>query len=399
MKTHTPHQKKPLASAVAGALDFAGFDDWFEVFRAGEQTDSKGRTQFFTEADLDSIVANHNADDPAPLVVGHPKNNDPAYGWTTDLKRDGDTLFAKAGDVATEFESAVQAKHYRKRSVSIVPDTAGGYRLRHIGFLGGAAPAVSGLKDIDFADGDSDLSFEFSVQDAVQRSAWGLGSVGRSLRGIRDWIIAKNGLEEADQVIPDYQIESIQQDAAAMREELDDDRSFSSSDDSQESEHMPKDFSQEDMDNATAQERQRANDAEKRLKDFEFKARESDAKNLVDGLIADGKLLPAQTAGLCEFMAHLSCEADASFEFSAGDEAQQKTPYEFMREFMGSLGKQVSLGTDDRESADEHAQSYSAPAGYTVDDERAKLHAAAEEYAAKHGVTYAQAAAKLEQEQ
>lgn len=398
MKTHTQPQKKPLAAAVAGAMEFAGFDDWFEVFRAGEQTSSQGRTQVFTDADLDTIVANHNADDPAPLVVGHPKNNDPAYGWTTDLKRDGDTLFAKAGDVATEFESAVQAKHYRKRSISIVPDTAGGYRLRHIGFLGGAAPAVSGLKDINFADGDSDLSFEFSVQDAVQRSAWGLGSVGRSLRGIRDWIIAKNGLEEADQVIPDYQIESIQQDAAAMREELDDDCSFSSTDDSQESEHMPKDFSQEDMDNATAQERQRANDAEKRLKDFEFKARESDAKNLVDGLIADGKLLPAQTAGLCEFMAHLSSEADASFEFSAGDEAQQKTPYEFMREFMGSLGKQVTLGTDDREADDDTTLNYSAPSGYTVDDERLKLHNKALEYSEKHNVSYETAIQKLDQE-
>lgn len=396
--SHIPKDK--LAAAIAGTMDFAGFDDWFEVFRAGEQTDSKGRQKEFTEADLDSIVANHNADDPAPLVVGHPKTNDPAYGWTNELKREGDTLFAKAKDVVSEFESALQQRLYRKRSVSINPDGNGGYKLRHIGFLGAMPPAVDGLADMAFSDNDDAVTYEFSMEDAVQESAWGLHSITRMIRKLREWVISEHDIETADQIIPDYEINSLQHAVTAMNENLSDSHRYSSDDESQDSDqetHEMKNFSQEDVDKATKSEKDRADAAEAKLKQMQFQQRQDDAKTLVDNLVNGGKLLPAQAEGLANFMATLS-EQEGTFEFSVGDDTVEKSPYEYASDLLNSLGKQIQTGEDDREGSDTTSHNYSAPAGYVVDEERAALHQKALDYQTKHGVGYTVAIQKVEQE-
>lgn len=59
--------------------------DWFEVFKAGTLTDSRGNTQTFTNADLNSVVANFTGKT-ASLVIGHPKMDSPVWGWASELK-------------------------------------------------------------------------------------------------------------------------------------------------------------------------------------------------------------------------------------------------------------------------------------------------------------------------
>ena len=55
-----------------------------EIFKAGKHTTAAGQTLEFSEADLQATVA---AYDPgkheAPLVIGHPSIDAPAYGWVT----------------------------------------------------------------------------------------------------------------------------------------------------------------------------------------------------------------------------------------------------------------------------------------------------------------------------
>ena len=41
-------------------MEFKGFDDWIEIFKAGTHTDSAGRTWTFGTADLDRIVAGYD---------------------------------------------------------------------------------------------------------------------------------------------------------------------------------------------------------------------------------------------------------------------------------------------------------------------------------------------------
>ncbi len=65
------------------------------IARTGTFTDSAGREQKFTEADLDSIAASYDPKkSEAPLVFGHPTTDAPAYGWVESLKREGEKLFA-----------------------------------------------------------------------------------------------------------------------------------------------------------------------------------------------------------------------------------------------------------------------------------------------------------------
>lgn len=127
----------------------------FEIFRTGKWTSDKGVSKEYTESDLDQIVSNYNSDDPAPIVIGHPQTNSPAYGWIDKIKRVADRLIAVPKQLNEDFVKLVKAGSFKKRSVSFTPDL----KLNHVGFLGAAAPAVTGLKEIQFNLGEDLLSF------------------------------------------------------------------------------------------------------------------------------------------------------------------------------------------------------------------------------------------------
>jgi hypothetical protein len=70
---------------------------WFEIFKAGTHQDSAGNERTWSEEDLDTIVSKYNpAEHEAPIVIGHPTDNAPAWGWVEGLKREGTRLYAKA---------------------------------------------------------------------------------------------------------------------------------------------------------------------------------------------------------------------------------------------------------------------------------------------------------------
>lgn len=136
----------------------------FEIFKAGKHTDSHGVTKDFTLDDLQKIVNNYNAKYPeheAPIVIGHPKTNAPAYGWIEKLELAGEKILAYPKQVVKEFEEAVKQGLFKKRSISLYPDLT----LRHVGFLGAVPPAVKGLADLQFADSDYN-EFEFGYDSS-----------------------------------------------------------------------------------------------------------------------------------------------------------------------------------------------------------------------------------------
>lgn len=125
---------------------------WTAIFRAGTHTDSAGQTRAWTIADLDRAVASYDpARHQAPLVIGHPRTDAPAWGWVGQLRREGDRLLARLDDVPEELKQAVAAGRYRHKSAAFYGD--GG--LRHVGLLGAAPPAVKGLGPVEFG-GDDD---------------------------------------------------------------------------------------------------------------------------------------------------------------------------------------------------------------------------------------------------
>lgn len=137
---------------------------WIEIFRTGKHTDSRGRSEEFPPNRLDEIAALYNSkilEDPsalAPVVKGHPKSNEPAYGWVDRLARRGNRLVAFVSNIDQAFAEEVRQGRYKKISIALTPELM----LRHVGFLGAAAPAVEGLEPAEFSGDDSLAHFEYS---------------------------------------------------------------------------------------------------------------------------------------------------------------------------------------------------------------------------------------------
>lgn len=132
---------------------------WIAIARTGTFTDSAGRPQTFTTGDLDAIVASYDpATLEAPLVFGHPTTNAPAYGWVTSLKRQGEKLFASFAQVPAAVRQLVAQGQYKYVSMSLMPDRK---RLRHVGLLGAAVPAIEGLGAVEFKGGAEEIRINF----------------------------------------------------------------------------------------------------------------------------------------------------------------------------------------------------------------------------------------------
>ncbi|CAK0772402.1 Mu-like prophage I protein [uncultured Gammaproteobacteria bacterium] len=159
-----------------------------EVFRPGTFTDMHGRTESFSEATINEIASRYDpAVFQAPIVVGHPKDNHPAYGWIGGLSVNGGVLTATPVQVERNFSEMVSAGRFKKVSVSLFqPDhpsnpKPGRPYLRHVGFLGAAAPAVTGLKPVSFG-ADSAGVIEFTESDAFDLREWNLAERERALQ-------------------------------------------------------------------------------------------------------------------------------------------------------------------------------------------------------------------------
>ena len=123
---------------------------WIEVFRAGDY----GAQGHWGERELDQMAASYNPRlHAAPIVLGHPQHDAPAFAWVKALRRVGGSLWAQLEQVEPGFAELLRAGRFRTRSVALYtrfPRTRGPY-LRHVGFLGAQAPEVKGLAPIRFA--------------------------------------------------------------------------------------------------------------------------------------------------------------------------------------------------------------------------------------------------------
>ena len=145
------------------------------IFKPGRQTAMSGVTLEFSESDLEASARAYDpAKHEAPIVVGHPKHDAPAYGWVKSLAAGADGLNAEPHQVDANFAELVAAGRYKKISASFyLPDAPnnpvpGVYYLRHVGFLGAQPPAVKGLKQAEFADAEDGI---------VEFGDWGFGII------------------------------------------------------------------------------------------------------------------------------------------------------------------------------------------------------------------------------
>lgn len=355
-----------------------------EVFRPGTFTAMNGQSYAFTSEDVDAMVAGYDANGaPAPVVVGHPSHDDPAFGWVRgfEVNEDG-TLVAEIGDLAPEFVDAVSAGRYRKISMKFFSPTAannpkpGTYYPRHVGFLGGAAPAVSGLAPVQFAEtgGDDLIEIEFAERT--------FEDVGGLFRRIREWLIENRSREEADQVLPSYTIQWIE-DAAREPESIPD-PGFTDTQSEPEQEDP-------DMDTANAA---RAAELDKR----ERALASAEAVAFADGLVTAGKLLPAQRDGAVALLTELSAGEVEDIAFSSDGSEVKAAPAEVLRDLLSATPEVVPMGDVDQGAApDEASVAFAAPDGLSVDPDGLELHSKALAYQREHpGTNYIDAAVAVQ---
>jgi len=365
-------------------MNFKGLTDWFEIFRTGTWTDAAGNTRDWTKDDLDTIAANYDpATAEAPLVIGHPAVEDPAWGWVDGVKRVGEVLYAKAKDVVSEFEDLVKQGMYKKRSVRLSPD---GTKLLHVGFLGAAAPAVGGLKNIGFSANEGAVDIEFA-----DIRPWTFETIARIFRSIRDWLIEKEGKDTADAIIPDWDVEYIKDEARAgeesfgmaARHELADTSQGGAAFNTKPKEGimpikdsikhlltslgidmskvpddaLPEDISTKSFSEAEVKAREKAaadkaaaeaaqtakEDAKKEFaeqqKQSRIEQRKGEIKNYCEQLKKEGRLLPAwEKLGLQEFM--LNLDGEEVIEFAAETKVSR---FDWFKGFMEELPKVINF--------------------------------------------------------
>ncbi|ENP1304152.1 peptidase [Pseudomonas aeruginosa] len=349
----------------------------------------------FTEAILQEIAATYDpALSEAPLVIGHPKLNAPAYGWAKGLDVREGMLYAEPHQVVPEFAEAANRKMYKKRSASVyLPDSPGNpvpgkHYLRHIGFLGAVPPAIKGIPDapFNFAEDDGALAIEFAE---APYAVTGLTDI---LRRLRDFFVEREGAERADQLIPQWQLSSIEEDArrasvqdtapqasalfsepviegvdaaaasAAAAEEpqgtvTPSDGASASAAEADRTSHP----SQQDTtmpDEAALQERQRQLDEREQLlatreaQVAQQKAQEhrNEVTEFAEGLVQAGRLLPRQKAPVIELL--VSLPTDTPLEFAEGDGQVTKPAAEVLRSLLAELPKQVDFSEKSGDGGD-----------------------------------------------
>lgn len=125
----------------------------FQFFRTGRHISMGGQTTEWTPADLEQICRNYASQPTAPLVLGHPADDGPAFGEAKELFHKNGALYAIAR-CSKALIDLVRSGYYKHVSAKFAPALGhqSGWNLRHIGFLGAMAPAVKGLAPLQFSE-------------------------------------------------------------------------------------------------------------------------------------------------------------------------------------------------------------------------------------------------------
>jgi hypothetical protein len=289
------------------------------IFKAGTHTDSAGQKKEWTIEDLARIAGAYDpAGHEAPVVIGHPETNSPAFGWAKKLFIEGDTLWADA-EIVPELDDLIERGLYKKRSVSLYEDGT----LRHIGFLGGNPPAVKGLPDIAF--NDKQVShFEFTLNDSKNKEV----HIMKFLEWIKT-LAGKDGvtLDDLPRTFSEADITAQVNVEVAAKVEAEKTR-------------LTAEFA----------ETQKKKDDEFKLREdairqAEAAARKAAVASFCEGLVQKGKLTPAMMKhgmGLVNFLEQIA-SIETTIEFGEGDGKKKQSPIEFMQFFLAGLPKAIEF--------------------------------------------------------
>lgn len=377
------------------------------IFKPGRWTTVAGETIEFSEADVRATAEAYDpAKHKAPIVIGHPALDAPARGWADKLTADSRGLFAVPVKVDPEFAEearagrwgTVSARFYRPDSpANPVP---GVWYLRHIGVLGAHPPGVKGLLEPEFGEGDDGC---VSFAEGVAFGEWDAMTNANLWRQLRDWFVAKVGLDEADKVLPNYDVralelaaqEDIARGAAAANPAFGEGAGAKPTDPPSPPPKEPQVTEQEAAELKAQNEALQAqvNEAKAREAAAAAAARTQEHVAFAESLISQGKVPEADKARLVAIADAINPPGK---EVMFGEGGSATTLFAQFKQFLEGLQPKVEFG--------EHATRGRAGTGQAApeveyaegaDPERVELDKKIRAYMTEHKVTYAVAAARV----
>lgn len=349
------------------------------IFKPGRHTAMSGASLEFSSSDLAKSAAAYDpARHEAPIVVGHPRLDAPAYGWVSRLTAGEGGLEATPHQVNTEFADMVNAGAFKKISASFFsPDAPGNpvpgvYYLRHVGFLGAQPPAVKGLRNPQFAEGDEGIVEFADWDDRNNAGLW---------RSLRDWLLAKFGQDEADRAVPSWNVEALQEAAAQPdpEESVLPTPSFSEG-----TAVTPEQKAALEAENAAL--KARLADSEARDKAAKAKAMHAEHASFCEALVNAGQLTPGMAPVIVATLDAVT--AGAPVEFGEG-EGKQPLASALMDQ-LKAAPKLLEFGETSRDTGTvvSGVVNFAAPQGYAVDPAALALHAKVAAYQKTHQVSF-----------
>ncbi|MBF0402254.1 MAG: peptidase [Magnetococcales bacterium] len=339
------------------------------IFKVGRHTDMSGATLEITEADLEQTVAAYlPSRHEAPLVVGHPQHDAPAWGWVSTLTLLNGILWATPHQVDPSFAKQVASGRYKKISASFYTPNApsnpypGVYYLRHVGFLGAQPPAIKGLPDASFREAEPGVVVWETTTDWSEQT-----TANQSLPPIT------HTMENKMAVLPETETPS------AAEAELQ--RKMAALD------HREAQFAEREK--------------QLQLAETNLKRQQTLATSLhfVEELIQEGRILPRQREGLAAFLANLDETGQVEFAEPAPEGSNEPvmiktSPRAYINRFLKELPLHVDYQERSAEGGEkEESRSFAAPEGYAIDGSGLEMHRKILAYAKKHNLDFASALA------
>lgn len=338
------------------------------IFKPGTHTAMSGDQRAYSDADLSATAT---AYDPAlfdaPAVIGHPEHNGPAWGWVESLVNRGGMLWAKFRDLDASFVEMVRAKRFKKISASFyLPDSPanpkpGVFYLRHVGFLGAAAPALKSLPPVNLSESDGALIYE---EQMYYHPAANLTQSGQTQ--------PLNHTENNPMSGNQDDLEKFKAQVAALEAE------------------------NAKLKTQTTEFQEQATAAQTALAEQERAAKHEAHVAFCDKLVSEGRLLPV-TQAVAVAALDLIAKQEKPLEFSEGDNTAQLTVDKF-KAALSSLPKAVDFGeraADDGKTGKPRA-AINVPQNFQVEPKAAAVHEKALAYIEQHpGTEYVAAVAAV----
>ncbi len=323
-----------------------------QILKRGKVTSSNGIPFDFSDAVLKEIADSYDpAKHESPVVIGHPKTNDPAIGWVSALAFADGEVNATPRQLNPVFAEAHAAGSYKKVSASIyLPDSPGNpvpgkHYLRHVGFLGAMPPAIKGMRDAlvgNFADSEEGV---LNFDDAYEGS-WALSTINSLFRNMREFFIEKFGIDQADKALPNYLIESVRAEMQPSPEPL----SYAEpaqkltnpagGDPVSDANKTAADFAERET--ALTSKAAAIQAREDALAAKERAAARRETVDFVESLVKEGRVLPVQAPGYVEAL--MACDGREPVEFSEGDKKVSKSPRAALMESLKATPKVIEFG-------------------------------------------------------